>query len=109
MSVRFKAMPVADGRIRLVLPSGRHLQEGGWYVAADVHEEHAPLLVLRVWALPADNGFRVIAIDDGGGEYGSVRVPKYEHAQDSLGLNGRVRHTHARARRLVSGGDSRGR
>ena len=50
MTVRLKAATTADGEVRLVLPEGRHLERGGWFVAADTINAEQRLLGLRVWA-----------------------------------------------------------
>lgn len=103
MTVRLKPA-TANGHTRLVLPKGRHLEQDGWFVAADVDHAEQALLVLRVWT-PANHGYRLLALDAEGGDHGSVRASRYEEGVKTLGLGGQVAHTRAEGRRLVYGGD----
>jgi len=104
MNVRLKPTVDEQDEIRLVLPQGRHLEEGRWYVAADIRNSGKRMIVVRIWS-PGSGGYRVIVLDDKGGEHGSVRAPTYEEACSRLGVVGSAEHAHAEGRRLVSAGD----
>lgn len=106
MPIRLKAV-TANGEVRLVLPEGRHLERDGWYVAADILTSSPRLLAMRIWT-PANAGFRVIVLDEGGAEHDSLRAPTYKKAQAAMAsLSGApVSHPTIEGRRLVSGGDA---
>lgn len=106
MGIRLKPATRANGEIVLALPAGRHLERGGWFVAADTINKGERLIALRVWP-PHEDRARVIVLDRAGALHDTVRTRTYEEAKTVLPyLTEDVGHALVDGRRLVSGGDA---